>query len=166
MSNYTIVPILEDHIKEYNSAVDKVARERKYLAFLVGPTIEMSRSFVQENIKENWPHVVATIKDEKVVGWCDISSVHRQVAEHVGSLGIGVLEEYRGIGIGEALMLAALQRAKDKGLTRVQLTVRENNIRAIELYKKLAFVEEGLHKNAIRIDGQYENYISMALLLM
>jgi hypothetical protein len=42
------------------------------------------------------PHIVAIV-DGKVVGWCDISSsIHRQVAEHVGSLGIGVLEEYRG----------------------------------------------------------------------
>ena len=163
MKNYKIIPITEDHIKEYNNAVDKVARERKYLAFLIGPTMDMSRAFVRENIDGNWPHVVAII-DGKVVGWCDISSIHRQVAEHVGSMGVGVLEEYRGQGIGEALVRAALQKAKTKGLTRVELTVRENNTRAIELYKKLGFVTEGLHKNGIRIDGKYENYLSMALL--
>lgn len=156
--------ITEGYIKGYNIAVDKVARERKYLAFLTGPSMDMSMAFVQENIKGNWPHVVAIV-DNNVVGWCDISSIHRDVAEHVGSLGIGVVEGYRGIGIGEELMHVALQKAKEKGLTRIELTVRENNTRAIELYKKLGFVAEGLHRNAIKVDGKYENYISMGLLL-
>lgn len=163
MENYQIIPITEDHILGYNQAVDQVAKERKYLAFLIGPSIEMSQDFVKENLAGNWPHVVAIV-DNKVVGWCDISSIHRQVAEHVGSLGIGVIDGFRGMGIGEALMIKALELAKDKGLTRIELTVRENNTRAIELYKKLGFVVEGLHKNAIRIDGKYENYLSMALL--
>lgn len=163
MKSYSIVPISEEHILGYNQAVDTVAREHKYLAFLSGPSIEMSTAFVKENMAGNWPHVVAVV-DNKIVGWCDISSIHRQVAEHVGSLGIGVLDGFRGMGIGEALMRAALDLAKRKGLTRIELTVRENNTRAIELYKKLGFVAEGLHQNAIRIDGKYENYISMALL--
>lgn len=161
--NFTIVPIKYDHINEYNLVVGKVARERKYLAFLEGPCLEMSQSFVKENIEEDWPHFVA-IMDGKIIGWCDISSLHRDVCKHSGSLGVGVLDEYRGRGVGELLMRAALQKAKSKGLTRIELTVRENNIRAIELYKKLGFVVEGLHINAIRIDGHYENYISMALL--
>lgn len=163
MDNYKIIPITAEHILGYNQAVDQVAKERKYLAFLIGPPIEMSKAFVKENLEGNWPHVVAIV-DNKVVGWCDISSIHRHVAEHVGSLGIGVLDSFRGMGIGKALMLKALELAKDKGLTRIELTVRENNTRAIELYKKLGFVTEGLHQNAIRIDGKYENYISMALL--
>jgi len=161
---FKIISITAEYIKQFNIAVDAVARERKYLAFLTGPSMDMSTAFVQENIKGNWPHVVA-IAENKVVGWCDITSIHRDVAEHVGSLGIGVIEGYRGIGIGEELMHAALQLAKDRGLTRIELTVRENNTRAIELYKKLGFSAEGLHRNAIRIDGKYENYISMALLL-
>lgn len=164
MQNYKIIPISEEHILGYNQAVDQVARERKYLAFLIGPSLEMSREFVKENIAGDWPHVIAIV-DNRVVGWCDISSIHRQVAEHVGSLGIGVLDAFRGIGIGRALMQAALEAAKDKGLTRIELTVRENNKKAIELYKKIGFVIEGLHRNAIRIDGNYQNYISMALLL-
>ena len=163
MKYYKIIPISEEYILGFNQAVDKVAREQKYLAFLTGPSLEMSTSFVKENIAGNWPHVVAVV-DKKVVGWCDISSIHRHVAEHVGSLGIGVLDEFRGEGIGEALMRSALELAKDKGLTRIQLTVREHNTRAIELYKKLGFVTEGLHRNSIRINGQYENYVSMALI--
>jgi RimJ/RimL family protein N-acetyltransferase len=66
--------------------------------------------------------------------------------------------------IGVALIRAALNKAKEIGLTRIELTVRENNKRAIALYEKEGFLLEGLHRNAVRIDTEYENQISMALL--
>jgi RimJ/RimL family protein N-acetyltransferase len=96
---------------------------------------------------------------------CDITSLHRPVFAHSGALGIGVLAPFRGQGIGEALMQAAIEKAWHKGLTRIELTVREYNKPAIALYEKLGFKVEGLHQNAVCIDGEYENHISMALLL-
>ncbi len=111
----------------------------------------------------NWPHSVA-ITEGKIIGWCDISALDRPVFAHIGSLGIGVLAPYRGQGVGKALMKTALQNAKLKGLTRIELTVREHNLSAIALYKKLGFEQEGVHKNAVYIDGKYENHISMARL--
>ena len=163
MSTFKILPISEEYIESFCMAVDEVARESKYLAFLKGPALPMVRAFVLENIKDNWPHVIAIINN-KVVGWCDIISLHRHVHEHVGSLGMAVLASYRGQGIGKALMKVALAQAHTKGLTRIELTVRENNKNAIALYKKFGFKEEGFHPKAIRINGIYENQISMALL--
>ncbi len=61
-------------------------------------------------------------------------------------------------------MNAALKKAKIKGLTRIGLTVRENNTSAIALYEKMGFEQEGIHKNGVCIDGKYENHIFMALL--
>ena len=161
--HFHIVPIEEKHIEGYWHALDSVARERKYLAFLEGPPIHTTRSFVLGNIKDEWPHVVA-ISDEKVIGWCDITSLDRPVFAHIGSLGIGVLAPYRGQGVGKALMKTVLQKAKLKGLTRIELTVREHNLPAIALYKKLGFEQEGVHKNGVWIDDKYENHIFMALL--
>lgn len=160
---FNIVPIEEKHIEGFWHAVDSVARERKYLAFLEGPPIDTTKIFVQNNINDSWPHFVA-LNEEKIIGWCDITSLARPIFDHVGSLGIGVLADYRGQGIGEALIRATLQQARIKGLTRIELTVFENNKPAISLYEKLGFVAEGIHKNKSRIDGRYENHIFMALL--
>ncbi|MCW8471424.1 GNAT family N-acetyltransferase [Fluoribacter gormanii] len=160
---FTIIPIQEKHIEAFWSAVDSVARERKFLAFLEGPPIELTKDFVLEHIENNWPQVVAMCGDQ-LVGWCDISPLDRPVFAHVGSLGIGVIKPYRGQGIGAALLSTALQMAKSKGLTRIELTVREHNQTAISLYEKYGFVKEGVHKNAVRIDGIYEHHIFMALL--
>lgn len=160
---YEIIPIKEIHIQEFWSALDTVAREHKYLALLEGPPIESTRDFILDQINNDWPQLVA-IHDGKVIGWCDISPLDRPVFAHIGSLGIGVLSSYRGRGIGRALMQAALQKAKLKGLTRIELTVRENNKLAINLYEKFGFVVEGIHRNAVCIDGKYENHVFMALL--
>ena len=51
--NFEIVPITEDHIQGFWSAVDSVARERKYLAFLEGPSINTTKDFVLQNINRN-----------------------------------------------------------------------------------------------------------------
>jgi RimJ/RimL family protein N-acetyltransferase len=42
--------------------------------------------------------------------------------------------------------------------------VRETNAGAIALYRKAGFVVEGLQRDAVHVDGIYENVICMALL--
>jgi RimJ/RimL family protein N-acetyltransferase len=162
--NYKITPITEQYINNFWSVLDSVARERDYLAFLEGPPMHTTKEFVLHNIKDNWPHLLA-LHNDQVIGWCDISSLDRPVFAHAGSLGMGVLKAYRGQGVGKALISSALQKAKEKGLTRIELTVREKNTAATALYEKMGFEKEGIHKNAVRIDGIYEHHISMALLL-
>ena len=159
-----IISITEAHIQGFWSAVDSVAREHSYLAFLEGPPITTTRDFVLGNIEGNWPHFIA-ICDAQIIGWCDISALDRPIFSHIGSLGIGIIASYRGLGIGKQLMQKAIQKAEQKGLTRIELTVRETNKPAIALYKKFGFEIEGIHKNAVRIHGKYENHIFMALLL-
>ena len=102
--------------------------------------------------------------EKKVIGWCDISSFHRETMVHSGVLGLGVIAPYRHQGIGRALLERTLTQARTQGFTRIELTVRQSNQRAIALYKKIGFVIEGLHRKAVRINGQYENQLSMALL--
>lgn len=161
--NYKIYPISEEYIQGFCAAVDSVARERKYLAFLEGPPIEMSRDFVRKNIRGKWPHFVA-LSEGAVIGWCDITSLDRPVYSHSGVLGMGVIKNYRGKGIGKELIQAALNQAKVKGLTRVELTVREQNRPAIALYEKFDFFKEGVKQKAVKIENDYENLICMAIL--
>jgi RimJ/RimL family protein N-acetyltransferase len=160
---WAVVPIAEEHIEGFCAAVDSVAREREYLAFLEGPPLEMSCAFVLRNLHEGRPHFVA-VEGGRVVGWCDISSLDRPVLAHSGVLGMGVVASHRGQGIGEALIRAALERARAVGLTRVELTVREGNSRARALYEEVGFAIEGVKRNAVKVGERYENHVCMAIL--
>ena len=159
-----IVPIAEEHIPGFRAAVDVVARETKYLAFLEAPPLEDVTRFVRDNMERGYPQFVV-LSAGTVVGWCDvIPNRTRVIYSHCGSLGIGLLPEFRGKGIGRQLMQRAIEAAFAFGLTRIELAVRERNANAIALYKSLGFEVEGLHRNAVCIEGQYENLYSMALL--
>jgi ribosomal protein S18 acetylase RimI-like enzyme len=159
-----IVPIAAEHVPGFRAAVDFVARERKYLAFLEAPPLDDVRRFVLDNIERGYPQFVVLSADA-VVGWCDVlPNRARVIYSHCGTLGIGLLPEFRGKGIGRQLMQRTIEAAFAFGLTRIELTVRENNANAIALYTSLDFQIEGLHRNAVCIEGLYENLYSMALL--
>jgi ribosomal protein S18 acetylase RimI-like enzyme len=161
--DYAIVPIAEEHIPDFHAAVDVVAREKKYLAFLEAPPLEETTKFVLNSIQQNNPQFVV-LSDGNVVGWCDvIRNTKRIVYSHCGTLGIGLLPEFRGQGIGRRLMQTTIDAAWQCGITRIELTVRAHNANAIALYKSLGFEIEGLQRNAVRIDGQYQNVYAMAI---
>ena len=161
---YQIVPIAKEHISGFHAAIDVVARERTYLAHLEAPPFEETRRFVLGNIELGYPQF-AVVSPDTVIGWCDVlPNRSRVIYSHCGTLGVGLLPEFRGKGIGRQLMQRTIDAAFAFGLTRIELTVREGNANAIAFSKSLGFEIEGLHRNAVCIEGQYENLHSMALL--
>ena len=57
MVDCDIVPIAENHIPGFRAAVDAVAREKKYLAFLEAPPLEETTKFVLNNIEQKNPQL-------------------------------------------------------------------------------------------------------------
>jgi len=163
LASYRITPIAADHVPGLHAALDSVAREGRFLAFLEAPRLTEAQHYVRYLMEKGFPQFVA-LSEERVVGWCDIAPRDRPVYRHTGALGIGVIADFRRRGIGTDLMKTALDRAQQIGLTRIELTVRENNHPAINLYHKLGFTVEGVKRNAVRIDGVYENLLVMAWL--
>jgi ribosomal protein S18 acetylase RimI-like enzyme len=160
----TIAQVREEHIEGCHAALDVVAREHKYVVWLEAPPLEASRAFIGHSIAHRHPHFVA-LDGDRVVGWCDVTPLGRPAIPHGGVLGIGLLPEWRGRGVGRRLMQRTLEAARDFPLTRVELSVRADNERAIALYRKIGFEVEGRRRRVLRIDGLYYDDITMALLL-
>jgi RimJ/RimL family protein N-acetyltransferase len=164
MASIEIVPITQDHIDGFHRALDVVARERRYLAFLEAPPVEKTRAYALGNIERGHPHFVALSATDEVVGWCDVTPLDRPSLKHRGVLGMGVLPQFRAKGIGTGLIRSTLAGARAFGLHRVELTVREPNTGATELYRKEGFTVEGKQRDAILVDGVYEDLVCMAIL--
>jgi len=160
----TIANLQHKHIRGMYEVIDSVSREKKYLAWTEAPPFGLFKTFVTNGLVKRSPQVIA-LDNAKVVGWCDITAMPRQTTKHCGVLGMGVLPTYRHKGIGTKLVHAALQKAKAYGLYRVELEVFEDNLAAIELYKKVGFNVEGKKVAAVRIDDRYVDALLMALLL-
>jgi ribosomal protein S18 acetylase RimI-like enzyme len=78
---------------------------------------------------------------------------HEKKHAHQGGIGaVYVRPQYRGRGVGDALMKAALEEAA-KHVEHVTLTVTESNAVAIRLYERNGFTIVGRMPASIRVDG-------------
>jgi RimJ/RimL family protein N-acetyltransferase len=91
------------------------------------------------------------------VGGCYIGRVgptEDSEAAHVGELGILVHRDWRGRGVGSALLKDALGRCRGK-FEIVRLAVFVNNPRARALYERFGFVPYGRLPKALRRGGEF-----------
>lgn len=159
----SIVPIAPHHAAGFHACLDVVAREQRYLAQLEAPALARVEAFVQENVANDAAQFVA-LDDGRVVGWADVLPEWPVALAHCGSLGMGLLPAYRGQGLGERLLRTCIAKAWSRGLTRIELAARADNLRAIRLYVRLGFVHEGLKRRGMRFGSTYHDTVVMGLL--
>ena len=96
-----------------------------------------------------------------------VGSVHVELSRFgFGEIGMAVAHEWRGRGVGSALLTTAIQWARERGLHKLSLDVFAHNASAIALYRKFGFVEEGRRARQIRrASGEVWDSIQMGLLL-
>lgn len=163
MQEFAVVPTQEAHFPSLYTAFDSIARERRYLAFLQAPPKEAAWAFYRHLVDADLCHFVA-VHAGQVVGWCDILPLSGEARAHAGTLGMGVIAGYRRQGLGRRLIQAALAKAHAQGMSRIELSVRTDNLAAKTLYERVGFAIEGVQRNALQIDGQNYDAYCMALL--
>src|SRR5262245_46410951 len=154
----------ERYAPKFRVALDRVARERVYLLVLEAPHTEMAAAFIRSVIERGGVQILAVTANDDVVGWCDINRSGRPGLQHSGVLGMGLLPEYRGHGLGRKLAERTIAAARGKGIERIELEVFASNTRAIRLYERLGFAHEGVKRKARKLDGAYDDLVVMALL--
>jgi ribosomal protein S18 acetylase RimI-like enzyme len=166
MNEIHIEPLTPARFRAQWEALDAVARERKYLIFLQAPPYDSSVEYFETMMGDNGIMLQA-LDGEKLVGWCDVRREAAEIAKHCGTLGMAVVDGYRGCGIGERLITQTLEaiRQSDLGIERVELTVWGSNTRAIGLYEKVGFAHEGRKVGARKIDGKTDDVILMVKFL-
>lgn len=122
-----------------------------------------SRQYRHANSPPGMTRLVAVI-DGKVIGMAGLSRFENR-RSHVGSIGMAVHDAYAGRGVGTALMAAIVGQADNwLNLTRLELGVYADNVRAIALYERFGFEREGLMRNYAWRDGAYVDSVAMARL--
>lgn len=86
---------------------------------------------------------------------------------HIGEVGIGVLQEYWGLGLGSLLLEELLDWAEaGEVLFRLELKVQVQNQRACHLYEKFGFATETIMSRGARGDqGEFLDVALMSRLL-
>lgn len=126
---------------------------------------EQEAQFLEEKTGSSDEIEIIAIIDGRVAGTAGIMAVGRKYkVRHRAELGISVLKEYWGLGLGKALSEACIQCARDAGYTQLELNVVADNKAAISLYQSLGFAEFGRNPKGFksRISG-YQELVYMRL---
>jgi GNAT superfamily N-acetyltransferase len=148
MDRVDIIPTAERYAEGFNATVDAVARERRYIGSVEGPSLESTREFVRSILGGAGVQLLAVNSTDVVVGWCDILRNPNEGFRHAGRLGMGLLAEYRGQGLGRRLVTQAIRAAREAGVERIELEVFASKIK----------------RRARKLDGRYDDNVFKALL--
>lgn len=130
------------------NSVEIVPIEDKYIEGILNVSmlsfpITWSKDSFERELSNKYARYMVAVKDGVVVGfagmWIIIDEAH--------ITNIAVHPEYRGFGIGAILLDSLLSICRLENVTAITLEVRVSNQRAINLYKKFGFVEEGIRKS-------------------
>lgn len=107
-------------------------------------------------------YIVAEV-DKKVIGYLDFQNGGFKRTQHSGSFSLYILMEYREKAIGNLLLQTLTDWAeKNPVIEKITLAVFSNNERALNLYKKLGFREEGRCPKDMKLeDGTYLDSVLM-----
>ena len=128
-------------------------------AFLSPKNFE--KIIVEDSMAKKTLFFVAEV-DGKIVGFarCEGSKLSRFA--HKAEFGICISKEYWSCGIGKVLLENILMWADAVGIKKISLNVLQTNTKAIQLYKRYGFTEEGLLLNdRFHKDGNYYNTVVM-----
>ena len=102
--------------------------------------------------------------ENEIVGLLTYFGGSRMRTKHAGVLGISVAKDYWGKGIGKSLMVWCLNWVHGKShIRKVNLSVRDDNHRAIGLYKKMGFVVEGKETMTQYTNGRYYDSVNWGI---
>ena len=110
---------------------------------------------------------VGAFAGEKLAGEFGVAQVRPHIKyRHRAGMGISVLKDYWGCGLGSYLMQLAIDQTRANGFEQLELGVFSDNTRAIHLYEKFGFERYGIQPRAFKLkDGTYRDEIIMVKML-
>jgi phosphinothricin acetyltransferase len=110
--------------------------------------------------------VLVALADGAVCGWASLNVFNARAAyDHVADISVYVAHEWRGHGIGGALMQALEQRATAIGYHKLVLAGFPTSALAMRLYARQGFREVGVYHEQGMLDGRWVDVILMEKLL-
>ncbi len=158
-------PQIEDALEMMNY-FNGLSKEQTFITF---QGEQISLEFEQKRLKELLQKIknkmaiqILVFCNSQVIAISDL--IMRERAEkHIGSFGITVAKEFRGLGIGRKLMQTVIDEAISRipQLKILVLGVFSDNPIAQNMYKKMGFIEYGSLPQGVMHKGHLDNHIYM-----
>ena len=150
-----------------------LAEEERKITSTPGFLVSKPHELLDENFKQkieflskskNGKYIVAEI-DGKIAGHALLDPLHLTAIRHVVHLTIAVHNGWQEMGVGQEMLSFLIEWAKQSPVVeKIELHVRSCNGRAMNLYRKVGFQEEGRWRRRVKIEeGKYLDDVLMGL---
>lgn len=99
--------------------------------------------FLGSRLSDDTDSLVLESQDGEVLGF----ALLQRVLDEATLLNIAVNPDQQGGGLGGQLLSASLDKLRAGGIRRVLLEVRRGNDKAISLYRRFGFVDDGVRRD-------------------
>jgi L-amino acid N-acyltransferase YncA len=155
---FEVRPATEADAREMAELMAAVAEERDGIATEPPVDVEERAALFARGARST----LVAVAGGRIVGMLHVESSRFGS----GELGMLVDRDWRGRGVGSALLQAAIDWARGEGLHKLCLEVFPHNAAGIALYRKFGFVDEGRRVRQIRrTSGEIWDSIMMGLQL-
>lgn len=156
---------VEEDLPQLMECTNSVALEGIYIASEgVSDPGSFRRKFWEPIKKGDHVCIVAEV-DGIVAGYLNLQLGTPSKRRHTAYVGMLIVNELRGMGIGTALMSQAIRLAGERNVKKLFLSLFSINARAMEFYKRSGFGVEAVHKGQFIIGGEYVDEVYMAMWL-
>ncbi|TQR17179.1 GNAT family N-acetyltransferase [Psychrobacillus vulpis] len=145
--------------------INQVEVESPYMLMEPGErkmTPESQRLSLEQMEKESNSTIFVAEEKEELVGYLIVIGGKAKRKKHTAYLVIGIIEKFRGQGIGTKLFQQLDDWAAIHQIQRLELTVVTENTIGVALYKKMGFESEGIKRKSLLVNGKWldEYYMS------
>jgi phosphinothricin acetyltransferase len=104
--------------------------------------------------------LVALAEGNRVAGWAALSPVSaRSVYAGVAEVSVYVGAEFRGRGVGRALLSTLVRESEAEGIWTLQAGIFPENVASVELHKACGFREVGRRERVGKLKGRWRDTV-------
>jgi RimJ/RimL family protein N-acetyltransferase len=160
--------IKPDDAESLVNLIKQVESESQYMLFESGERnigTEQQEKRIESMKEEGNSIIFVAEENEELIGYLIAMGGNANRNKHSVYLVIGILTQYRGLGIGTKLFKQLEEWATEHSVHRLELSVVTRNEAGLRLYKKMGFDIEGTKRHSLYIDGEFVDEYYMSKLL-
>lgn len=155
-------PARQEDVDGIVDVIETIAADEGYVvAARLAEKVDRDGVLLRHNEREDRVFFVATVEDE-AVGWLHVEGTLFDRMDHTAALTLGVLEAYRGDGIGSTLVESGLDWARDRGYRKVYQNLSATNDDAVAFLEEHGWSVESTREGHYRIGGELVDEIQLA----
>jgi RimJ/RimL family protein N-acetyltransferase len=164
----TVSFVEEPDAAEVLNHLEQLGAESDYLTFgpgELGLTVEAQTAYIAGLQDGTCGFIIKAQVAGQIVAFATIKRTPRPRIAHVGEFGLAVARAHWGLGIGKILCQVVITQARRLGISRIELRVRADNLRAQRLYQSVGFTVDGRAARGFQVGGVYFDELLMSLVL-